>query len=400
MNRRIAWLLLGLGLLACAAVTGTEPDAGPALTSPDAGALDAGDAGEAAADGGPCEGDTRDTDGGAGDRLRFLESCQAHAHDCASRDAGPRCGQCQLRTVVDASQCTRARPCDRLFLLWAAMDCASDEATQTLRAVAARPGWVAACAQPLFPGEMLPTTLGAPAREDDTLTAIFEALRTEEGVWTGRDLLMGGCSAGATRYPVVAARTPNDSRWLATRKNGACFSDGVFDIPSQDRFTGEGAASAATSCAARHQRIVTGYTAASPQPGHACGGSPGGQCACDPAHATRTWPGSCGDGDCLAYESIVVPSAGGSTFSFANGVRASDFAIPHWKLVSEGSDFAATPERCVRDVVPEAPLAGLCQLLDDDPSRSCTLKTFPSAPHCSAYWRNLSTECLDWFEGL
>jgi hypothetical protein len=328
------------------------------------------------------------------DRVAYLESCQALPHDCAARDLGPRCGQCQYRTMIDTTQCTRESPCDRLFLLWAAMDCASEEAGNTMRAVASRPGWVAACAQPLFPGEMLPTTLGAPARDNDTVSAIFNALRTS-GVWTGQDLLMGGCSAGATRYPVVAARTPDDTGWLASRTNAACFSEGVFDLATQDRITGEGAATGATSCGFRHQRIITGFTSATARPGHGCEASPGAQCACDPLHATRSWPGSCGSGDCLSYESIVSPSG-----SFASGITGADFAIPNWKLVSEGNDFAATPDRCVRDVVPEAPIASLCQRIDEDPTRTCTLDRFPAAAHCSTYWRNLSTGCLSWFEAL
>jgi hypothetical protein len=60
------------------------------------------------------------------------------------------------------------------------------------------------------------------------------------GVWSGANLLHGGCSMGATRYPVVAARYPADASWLGTGKNGVCMSDGVVDLRAQDAFVGAG----------------------------------------------------------------------------------------------------------------------------------------------------------------
>lgn len=362
-------------------------DAGQAA---DAGAVDAGRLDEGR-DAGPDAGTT--SDGGLTDEVRFLAACTALPHDCASRDAGPRCGQCQTRLMYDPARCTAAQPCDRLLVLWAAMDCASDEAGAQLRATAMRPGWLAACVQPLFPGEMLPTTLGAPQRDQQSLDAVFKPLRDERGVWSGRDALMAGCSAGATRYPVVAARLPDDAQWLGSRTNAACFSEGVFSLPVQDRFVGDGMLDGGASCAPRHRRMVEAFTTASARPAHACAASPGGQCACDPAHNARTWAGSCGTGDCLSWESFMTEQA-----AFAPGVGPTDFAIPHWKLVSEGSAFATGPERCLKDVVPEAPIAGFCSALDADPTRDCVLLRRPAAPHCSAFWTNFQVECLDWFE--
>ncbi|MBL8920720.1 MAG: hypothetical protein JNJ54_17790 [Myxococcaceae bacterium] len=273
------------------------------------------------------------------------------------------------------------------------MECEGATVADTLdRAVGGKAGWLAACAQPLYPGEQLPTTLGAPARDDTTLTALFAAARAAG--WTGKRLLLAGCSAGATRYPVVAARTMDDTRWLGTERTAACFSDGVFDLAAQDDFTGVGAIDGGTSCAARHRRIAEAFTTAAPRPGHACTASPGGQCACDPARMTRLWPGSCGTGDCLTFESIATPAA------LAPGVSPSDFAVAHWKIVSEGSSFANTPERCTRDVVPEPPQVGLCSALARDPSHSCTLEAWPASPHCGAFGQNLPTICVDWFEAL
>jgi hypothetical protein len=383
---RVALLLLLLLAVLCGCVAPASSDAG----SEDAGASDAGVDAGTAADAGAL------SDGGLADEVRFLSACSTLPHDCAARDAGAPCGQCQVRLVYDPRRCTAAQPCDRLLVLWAAMDCASDEAGAQLRATADRPGWLAACVQPLFPGEMLPTTLGAPQRDQQSLDVVFATLRTERGVWTGKDALMVGCSAGATRYPVVAARLPDDAQWLASRTNAACFSEGVFSLPAQDRFIGEGLLDGGPSCAARHRRMAEAFTTVTPRPGHGCTSSPGAQCACDPGHAVRSWPGACATGDCLSFESFMNESGS----SLVAGVGPADFSIPHWKLVSEGSSFTDGPDRCLKDVVPEAPLEGLCTALDADPAHDCVFVRRPEAPHCSAFWSSFQVECLDWFEQL
>lgn len=348
--------------------------------------------------GAPAAGEKRDT-------LRYLAECAQLNHACdASRDAGAHCGQCQYRVRYDPQQCTRAKPCDRLFLLWAAMGCDGDRVRDGLDAVLdAHPGYVAACAQPLYPGEMLPTTLGAPERENLLMDELFTALKSgaETGVWSGKQLLMAGCSAGGSRYPVVAARYPDEVRWLASEKNAACFSDGVVSIPFQDKFIGQGMGSGAdggTQCAARHGRIARGYTTASPGTGHSCAVSPAGQCACDPSHAFVSYPGDCGGSDCVSFDSIVEETSAG--FAFSPGVGADSFAVRNWKLVSEGDAFRNTPQRCVADVVPEAPFKGLCAAIDADPNHRCDFVSVPNATHCSDFDRNLGKHCVEWFEAL
>jgi hypothetical protein len=100
----------------------------------------------------------------------------------------------------------------------------------------------------------------------------------------------------------------------------------------------------------------------------------------------------------VAFESIVSPSASG--FVFAPGVTAADFAVPSWRLISEGDSFRETSDRCDLDVVPQAPFEGLCELIDADPGRTCSFVSRPDAPHCSAYLSEFRTLCVDWFEGL
>jgi hypothetical protein len=254
------------------------------------------------------------------------------------------------------------------------------------------------CMQPIYPGEILPTTLGAPERDDEVVGRVFQRLRPggDLGIWSGANLLMGGCSMGATRYPVVAARYAEDQSWVGSAKTGVCLSDGVVDIPHQERFIGEGTG---PSCPGRHVRVAHAYTREQATAEHACSNSPSGQCACDPEHAHLTYDGDCDDGDCVVFDSIVAEI--GASFAFAPGVDASDFAAASWKLVSEGGSWAdSLADRCEKDVVADAPFAALCDLLDADPGHSCTYESFPDHPHCSYYNANIIDLCVDWFLGL
>lgn len=352
-------------------------------------------------DGGSDEGSDGGADAAIYDSTEYMPSCVSMTHNCGSLSPNPRCGQCQYRVRFERGQCSPDKPCDNLFLIWAAMDCSESVVQGAMdKVLTSRPGWVAACAQPAYPGEMLPTTLGAPTRDSAVMAALWQALKTDPatGVWSGKNLLMAGCSAGASRYPIVAARTNADDQWVGTMKTAACLSEGIYDVPFQDEFIGTGLQAGGASCQGRHRRIAEAYTVASVVAGHSCHSSAQGQCACDDAHATRRWPDSCGDGDCLKHDSIVVSTDAGVTF--AGGVSGADFAVPNWKLVSEGSSFSAPTTRCEKDIAPAAPLAGLCELLEAAPATRCTYATFPEAPHCSAYWQNFNSECVDWFEKL
>jgi len=331
---------------------------------------------------------------------RFMEACKVFNRRCEGAAAGsPDCGSCQHRTWYRADVCSATAPCPDLLLYWAAFDCDQPELVATVAALQiAYPDVVVACAQPIYPGEILPASLGAPERDDAVIADLFAHLRPggELGVWSGANLLMAGCSMGATRYPVVAARYPDDARWVGATKTAACFSEGVVDLSTQDRFVGE---HTGPTCDARHRRIAHAYTRELPVDGHACDSSALGQCACDPAHAALTYGGDCADGDCVAFDSIVRTSSAGVTF--APGVTADDLAIRHWKLVTEGGGPAIEPaRRCELDVVDGAPFAGLCGLLDDDPDHDCVHEDFPGASHCAYFNSHLGELCLDWFRGL
>lgn len=375
--------LVIVALAACSGGGGQPPDAGPdAPAAPDA---------PTAPDAGPSIVDTASV---------FLDDCRGFNRRCEGADAtDPRCGACQYRARYRGDQCTAAAPCDDLFLYWSAFDCDTPallDATTAL--LGSYPRTIVLCVQPIYPGEILPTSLGAPERDQRVITAALTRLRPggDLGVWSGANVLHGGCSMGATRYPVVAARYAEDAGWLGAGKNAVCMSDGVIDVRAQDEFVGSGTG---PSCAARHRRVAHAYTRAAPTAAHACDASDGGQCACDPAHAALSYPGDCADGDCVEFDSIVARDAAGPRF--AAGVSAASFAVPHWKLVTEGDGWEADlANRCERDVVPAGPFTGLCALLEVDPAHDCTIAHLPDAPHCASYNANLGPLCLDWFAAL
>ncbi len=377
--------------VACSDGDGPTTDAG----------LDAGDSVDAGLDAGDDAGSGADQEARVVDTAAiYLEECKAFNLRCEGAHADdPLCGACQLRIRYRADACSPEQPCDDLFLFWAAVHCDLEGfAEMSDEILAAQPGFVTACVQPIYPGEILPGSLGAPERDEAVMDSLFQSLRPggELAVWNGENLLMGGCSMGATRYPVVAARYEQDALWLGNRKTAVCMSDGVVDIGRQDRFVGEGTG---PSCAARHRRIVHAYTVVQPMPGHACQDSPQGQCACDPAHVHIPYTGDCAEGDCVSFDSIVVEENG--AFVFSDGVTAGDFAVPHWKLITEGGFWADDlDQRCENDVVDGAPFVGLCQLLDADEAHHCVHESFPDALHCRYYNAQINELCINWFMTL
>ena len=328
---------------------------------------------------------------------RYVAGCESFDKLCEQGNAtNPDCGRCEYRILFNADRCTKERPCDNLVLLFASYDCMKPKIGELLDGVvSANPDFVTACVQPLSPGEILPSSLGAPQRDNTAILAAFEELKSTRGVWTGKNLLMGGCSAGGSRYPVVAARFPDDAQWVGTAKTAVCMSDGVVDLPYQDQFISEGTS---PSCEGRHRRIASSYSVNIAVSGHSCSSSPAGQCACDPAHAHRSFANSCAGGDCVDFDSVVKQADAGA-WTFNTGITAASFAASHWKLISEGSSFGLA-DRCDKDIVPEEPYQALCNLIDDDPQRSCTFESHPNDPHCSIYTTNFNSACVDWFKTL
>lgn len=332
---------------------------------------------------------------------QYVDACTAFNSQCQG-STEPNCGKCQYRIRYNDQNCSKAKPCDNLFMYFAFAGCEGDRIQAVLDSVVSSNDDVAtACVQPLYPGEVLPISLGAPERENVLLPQVMQLLQSpsQMGIWSGKNLLFGGCSHGATRYPVVAARYPDDAAWVGSEKTAACLSDGVLSLTVQDRFIGE-KISAGMTCAGRHSRIVNAYTRSMPQQGHACSGSPNQQCACDSAHAFRVYSDDCNGGDCVSFDSILQENMAQTGFVLGAGVTASDFAVTHWKLMSEGGNWANTDTRCENDVVPAGPFQALCQAIEADPSRSCTYVNKPEAKHCEYYLANVNSICVDWFKGL
>lgn len=385
--------MIAAALASCSDQNGSEPpkDAQarvdrPVSPPPDRGAEDgpAGSDASSIADSGP----------------QHVAACEAMASRCAGFTE-QNCGKCQYRLRYDRKNCSRAKPCDNLFVLFTAGTCEGGAPVKAMdQIISKNSDFVTACVAPQVPAQMLPVSLGAPERDRALLKVVLDRLRDASGlgVWSGKYLLFGGCSAGGTRYPVVAARYPDDASWVGTAKTGACFSDGVLSIAYQDAFIGE-KLGAEPSCRSRHGRVINAYTADTPQPLHGCSNSPNKQCPCDPNHRFKTYSGDCGDGDCVTFDSIVVQQQGGG-FALAGGVQASDFAVRHWRLISEGSSFAATANRCDKDVCPEGPYKALCAALDAAASHTCTFVSKPTQPHCAYFYADLNKSCIDWFRAL
>ncbi|MBI5545126.1 MAG: hypothetical protein HY901_14645 [Deltaproteobacteria bacterium] len=409
MRSALVCLALGCSLAACSepsslpdAATPSKADTGTSLT-PDTGHGGVDDAStplkaDASTPDERDAGATPNTDAGKlppavvdTGRVLMDECLQLRASCEGSQD--PDCGKCDYRYAYDANQCSEAKPCDNLLLWFAAFSCDSPP-LDTL--AADNTNLVFACVQPLTPGEILPTSLGAPQRDDAVIRRLFDQVKGK--IWNGKNLLMVGCSAGASRYPVVSGRYAADEVWVGTEKTAVCMSDGVVSISYQDKFVGEDLA--AQSCRPRHTRMIESYTATTARPGHGCSGSPGGQCACDPDHTHLIYAGDCAStgGDCASFDSIIEET--GSGFAFANGVSASAFAAKSWRLFSEGRDFQDTNLRCANDIVPEGPFKALCALIDADPDRTCEFVSKPDQKHCAYFNTNVQTACIDWFKSL
>ena len=363
-TRTLPLPLLALAL-ACSDAPAPLEDAGPAAGA-DASATPTDDAGSPA-DAGPPR------DAGAAPRWVdtgpiFAPGCETFSAHCASTQ-DPDCGRCQYRIAYRGDVCTPSAPCPEALVYWSAFGC--DESNVALfftRLAESHPDLVYVCMQPHFPGEILPSSIGSPGREARLFDEVSARLGPsgDLGVWSGARLVFGGCSAGATRYPIVAARFAESAGWRGTEATAVCMSDGVVDVAHQLAFVEGGTG---RSCAGRVRRVQTNYA--------------------------RSFPEDCGGGDCMAFDSIVGPGPAG--FEFANGVSGDDFAVDRWKLVTEGRSFEAPSTRCERDVVSGAPYEGLCNLLDGTPGTSCTFESYPNAPHCSVYGRDFGAICLDWF---
>jgi len=303
----------------------------------------------------------------------FLAACQDYSALCAGPRVDANCGACQYRVAYRSDVCSAEGPCDDLLVYWAPLGCERDEVTNFLTGLlAAYPDLVAACVQPIYPGEPLPSSIGAPDRDELVVRTVFQRLKPggDLGVWSGRHVLHGGCSIGATRLPVVLARFDVEGDLLGTERTAACLSDGVLDVQHQLDYVVGGTG---PSCERRARRIRQRYG--------------------------MSLPSDCGGGDCQRFDS-VLRSDGVGGFVLAPGLTPASFGIRDWKLVTEGGAFSDPAERCEKDVVEGAPFRALCAILETAPEHRCVARAFPNANHCTAYTSTFGPTCIDWFRSL
>ncbi len=303
----------------------------------------------------------------------FLAMCQDYSSLCSGPRVDANCGTCQYRVAYRPDVCSAAHPCDDLLVYWTPLGCERDNVERFLKGLLdAYPDLIATCVQPIYPGEPLPSSIGAPERDRLVVRTLLQRLKPggDLGVWSGRNVLHGGCSIGATRFPVVVARFDVEGDLAGRAKTAACLSDGVLNVQHQLDYVSAGTGA---SCRGRARRIRQRYA--------------------------MSYPSDCGGGDCESFDSILRPDGTGG-FVLAPGLSPASFGIANWKLVTEGSAFSDPAERCDKDVVEGTPFHALCAILEADPAHHCVEQAFPDAKHCASYTSTFGTTCIDWFRAL
>lgn len=302
----------------------------------------------------------------------FIEGCLEAEKDCVDNHAPgdkTKCGQCQYSLFFSHGSCTAEKPCKNLLVYWSPFGCETEGLSDMLLNLARENSrLIVSCMQPHYPGETLPSSLGAPERENLLYGEVFTRLRRggDIQVWSGERLLHAGCSIGATRYPVVAGRLDVDEQWAASEVTAVCISDGVLDVKAQLAYVREGGAR--RDCLNRVKRVTSKYD------DKKCRGGM----------------------DCYTYDSII------SNNTFADGISASSFAAKNWKIITEGGSYQSGDERCSKDIVLGDPMHTFCNLINAEDGYSCELKKYPLTPHCKAYKKpdEFKEQCIEWFFGL
>ncbi|MEZ4255771.1 MAG: hypothetical protein R3A78_08625 [Polyangiales bacterium] len=277
---------------------------------------------------------------------------------------------CRVR-YARPSICTGTTPCAKMVLFFAGGEQDCDlESYDTILAAYVDAGFVATCIE-IF--ETADGSGSVPYAEEaarvDTAAKAALADTNVGGTWSGSHLLWSGISHGATAPVTAMARSSLDDTWLANTTTGACFFDGIYDIAALDQKLGtSGLGGAQCLAPVSHARIVGRYYGGEIPFSHSCTND---KCACDPDHAP-------------AMDTDTVTA-----------VAASEFAVPHWKLIECGS--ALNP--CTADIVPKEPIEALCGHLEADANHDCEFGALPDQSHLTCALRGLD-ECLDWFRTL
>jgi len=299
--------------------------------------------------------------------------------------------------VSGAGACAAGR-CDKLVVYFSGGDqaCALPGAPWadgenaiygTLAKSYADRGYLFVCAN-LFQTPFTPDAGRMPyAAEAPRVKALVDAILASPAIarrWSGKDLLFSGISHGATA-PVLAmarAHVDRDARWRGTRKTGACFLDGQYDVYFNQQFWM--AEARKESCGWFHRRSV-------------CGRYLGlGFCG----ESTRA-PG-------MDADSIVMTDpdlAPKQSARLLKSVTAADFAVPQFRLVECGSGLPSA-QSCElhgnADLLPAPPIRALCNVLNaGGPAHHCELASLPGKSHSECGLAGVAdVQCLPWFDAL
>ncbi len=286
---------------------------------------------------------------------------------CSGLDSGSE--PCLWAWRADPAACG-GKLCDKLVIYFSGgqMSCPEASNDESYLAGFEARGYVAVCARLYETAEAsgeYPYNLEA-KRADLLVRTVMEHPKIK-AAWSGKHLLITGVSHGATTPVIAMARTPFDDTWKGTGKVGACFLDGIYDIPALfDHLR--------TNKCGKINSVLSYQRAY------------GRHCKF-PEDATfpSKWPQP---SDC-ATEAVKADTVA--------AVGATPFAIKDWKLVECGRDM----DPCREDVVPGAPIEALCSGIDGKDGHHCAFASEPQKTHIECGSAVVAVpHCGEWFDGL
>ena len=285
--------------------------------------------------------------------------------DCVNKGAGTQ--SCFFTYRYDAPKCG-SKGCSRLMVFFSGglMSCPDPADDSAYLGKIAKLGFVSVCAR-LYEDSQgagaFPYHLEA-ERVDAVLLAISQH-KDIQSAWTGEHLLLTGASHGATAPVAAMARTALEEQphWKGSGVTGACFFDGIYDIPQFMTLLHENKCNAPVS----YERTYSRYC---------------------------TWPNPSGPEEWPEPASCMTSGVINDSITELPG---SVYAVDHWKMIECGS--AAAP--CTGDIVPAKPIEAVCAQIDSEAGKECEYKSYASVSHvtCGRSLTNAGA-CWQWFNAL
>jgi hypothetical protein len=287
--------------------------------------------------------------------------------ECAAKGAGDQ--SCYFTYRYDPLKCG-AKGCSRLMVFFAGAQnsCPQPANESAYLGKIAKMGYAAVCARIYKDSQgsgEFPYHLEA-ERVDALLLAITEKLKALNA-WSGKNLLLTGASDGATAPVIAMARTALDEQahWKGSNLTGACFFDGIYDIPEALNYLYDNECQLPVS----YKQVFSRYCPWTAEKD------------IDPT----TWP----EPNSCVTSAVVNDSI--------TELPGDAYAVDHWKLVSCGS----SGDPCTIDIIPGGPIEALCTQINNTPGKNCEFKAYNFIAHstCGRILTNAGA-CWQWFNAL